>query len=527
MTATDSCIVIACPGCQTRYRLPAEKAGARLRCKKCQSIVNVPSPGAKAGSSPASVPMNPAPVIVRANAPIQPELHRVDAPPGGKTAALPPPTPVKPRLDGDQPRLELPAGSPLPPETTESEIVPDPTAPVATVAVAPAAEPTPAPASETPVDLIDNALLTEVQSLWDELEAEAAAPPPPPEPPPATKPESEPEAEPSVLKAEAATQEAAPDSTGPARAEPEGVIAGHSADATPEESGEARKRDDSADELFAPVLPSAEYAPAATVPYLAAVGTTAAEASPALMAVAFARMGGPADQWDAGVAETKKEKDPVAAMAASTETSSRPHAAEEPQKDTIKDSIKDSAGDSIKESVAEPTPDSDARPIPAVLDADRSEIISVEALLASSERVPPTASAVASAREMIDAPSLAPTAAPMPTPTPVPTPTPTPPPAAPTESGVGAGAEAITGAGSSRLSAAPIPAVFAAKKAAAEAEIRDLKAYCTGCAYRFLLQRRYVGRTKLKCPQCDGKVYVLGIGDPWPDFFAEMDNEPV
>jgi ubiquitin-protein ligase len=40
-------VVIACPGCQTRYKVPPQATARRVRCKKCQGIIEVP-----AGSPP-------------------------------------------------------------------------------------------------------------------------------------------------------------------------------------------------------------------------------------------------------------------------------------------------------------------------------------------------------------------------------------------------------------------------------------------------------------------------------------------
>jgi ribosomal protein S27E len=37
-------IRVACPGCGHHYRVVAEHAGKRLRCRHCQNIVPIPGP---------------------------------------------------------------------------------------------------------------------------------------------------------------------------------------------------------------------------------------------------------------------------------------------------------------------------------------------------------------------------------------------------------------------------------------------------------------------------------------------------
>lgn len=38
-------MVVVCPGCATRYRLPPQTAAKRMRCKKCQSVIELPAAG--------------------------------------------------------------------------------------------------------------------------------------------------------------------------------------------------------------------------------------------------------------------------------------------------------------------------------------------------------------------------------------------------------------------------------------------------------------------------------------------------
>ena len=35
-------ITVACPACNTGYRVPADAAGKRIRCKRCQGIIDIP-----------------------------------------------------------------------------------------------------------------------------------------------------------------------------------------------------------------------------------------------------------------------------------------------------------------------------------------------------------------------------------------------------------------------------------------------------------------------------------------------------
>jgi endogenous inhibitor of DNA gyrase (YacG/DUF329 family) len=42
--AAPTAIVVECPACGTRYRIPAQTAARHARCKNCQGIIDIPAP---------------------------------------------------------------------------------------------------------------------------------------------------------------------------------------------------------------------------------------------------------------------------------------------------------------------------------------------------------------------------------------------------------------------------------------------------------------------------------------------------
>lgn len=60
MEATTTQVVATCDGCGARYRVAAENAGKRLKCRKCGLIVSVPVDGARRAPSTARPNAKPA-----------------------------------------------------------------------------------------------------------------------------------------------------------------------------------------------------------------------------------------------------------------------------------------------------------------------------------------------------------------------------------------------------------------------------------------------------------------------------------
>jgi predicted Zn finger-like uncharacterized protein len=59
-------VIACCPECQTRYRIAREKigsSGARLRCKKCQTVFRVEAPAEAPAAPPADVASRPRAIV--------------------------------------------------------------------------------------------------------------------------------------------------------------------------------------------------------------------------------------------------------------------------------------------------------------------------------------------------------------------------------------------------------------------------------------------------------------------------------
>ncbi len=88
-------MIAACPKCQAKYRVDADRLspeGARLRCAKCQAVFRVRAPAAPQ-PAPAAAPVQPAPTV---SAPPQPQA------PVASPAAAPPPAEADVEIDRDR-----------------------------------------------------------------------------------------------------------------------------------------------------------------------------------------------------------------------------------------------------------------------------------------------------------------------------------------------------------------------------------------------------------------------------------------